>query len=142
MLSQLVDDPDLLNKLYSKKVNENILVSMGDTSSELTFLEPREREKLLRKMREYHLCKTVLRYSSKLTNFFSVNQAEQILNKLRLKKHTEERILKLTKQSIQELHFLNEQEKELLPRLLKKYSQGKEFDTIINDVEEYVSNPA
>lgn len=54
----------------------------------MTFLEPREREKLLRKMREYHLYKTVLKYSSKLTNFFAVNEAESILSKLRLKKLT------------------------------------------------------
>lgn len=92
-------------------------------------------------MREYHLCKTVLRYSSKLTNFFAINKAESILSKLRLKKLTEERILKLNKQSIQELTFLSEQERELLPRLLKKYSQGKEFDNLLNDVEEYISNP-
>lgn len=35
-----------------------------------------------------------------------MNNADHILNKLRLKKHTEERILKLTRQAVKELNFL------------------------------------
>lgn len=67
-----------------------MLISMGEEGkvNGLGVLSTSEKEKLLRKLREYHLCKSVLKYSLKLTNFFAMNNAEHILNKLRLKKHS------------------------------------------------------
>jgi hypothetical protein len=39
------------------------------------------------------------------------------------------------------LSFLNEEEKHMLPKLLRRYGEDKEFDTLMEDVHEFVSQP-
>jgi len=78
-------------------------------------------------------------YSRKLTKFFLINNAEGLLNKLQKNKAKEEMIPKLKRPMIRELSFLSEEEKELLPKLLRRYEEGKEFDNLMSDVQEYVN---
>jgi len=78
-------------------------------------------------------------YSRKLTKFFMINNAEGLLNKLQKNKAKEEMIPKLKRPMIRELSFLSEEEKELLPKLLRRYEEGKEFDNLMSDVQEYVN---
>ena len=80
-----------------------------------------------------------MEYSRKLTKFFMINNAEGLLNKLQKNKAKEEMIPKLKRPMIRELSFLSEEEKELLPKLLRRYEEGKEFDNLMSDVQEYVN---
>lgn len=80
-----------------------------------------------------------MEYSRKLTKFFLINNAEGLLNKLQKNKAKEEMIPKLKRPMIRELSFLSEEEKELLPKLLRRYEEGKEFDNLMSDVQEYVN---
>lgn len=50
-------------------------------------------------------------------------------------------IPKLKKPTINDLSFLTEEEKEMLPKLLRKYGEDKEFDNLMSDVQEYVNQP-
>jgi len=68
-----------------------------------------------------------------------INNAEGLLNKLQKNKAKEEMIPKLKRPMIRELSFLSEEEKELLPKLLRRYEEGKEFDNLMSDVQEYVN---
>ena len=97
----------------------------------------------MRKLKEYELRNRFLNvnYSRKLTNFFSKNGADQLLTKLQQKRVKEHMMLKLSKQAIKEFSFLEEQEKDLLPRLLKKYGETKEFETLMCEVSEWVNKP-
>jgi hypothetical protein len=48
-----------------------------------------------------------------------------LLAKLQKKRVKEHMVLKLSKQAIKEFSFLSEPEKELLPKLLKRYCEEK-----------------
>lgn len=50
-------------------------------------------------------------------------------------------IPKLKRPTIKDLSFLSEEEKEVLPKLLRKYGEDKEFDNLMSDVQEYVNQP-
>jgi hypothetical protein len=54
----------------------------------MSFLNTKEKEKLLNKLKEYSLKKDIgfIEYSRGLTKFFVRNQADEILQKLRNKK--------------------------------------------------------
>lgn len=82
-----------------------------------------EKEILLRNLKKYSLksCLKTIEYSRNLTYFFSINNAEQLLTKLQQRFVKESSLVKLTKQAIKELAFLDEEEKEVLPKLLKSY---------------------
>jgi hypothetical protein len=107
------------------KVNEITLINADEKKiNKMSFLNPKEKEKLVNKLKAYSLKKDIgfIEYSNGLTRYFVKNQADSILQKLRNKKVTEPKILKLqSRQSTKDFSFLTETEKELLPRLLKKY---------------------
>lgn len=56
----------------------------------MSFLNPKEKEKLVNKLKEYSLRKDIgfIEYSKGLTHFFVRNKADSILQKLRNKKIT------------------------------------------------------
>jgi thiamine monophosphate kinase len=103
------------------------------------FLSHEEKETLQRRLKEYHMKIKRVEYSRKLTKFFMINNAEGLLNKLQKIKAKEEMIPKLKRPMIKDLSFLSEEEKELLPKLLKKYGEDKEFDNLMSDVQQYVN---
>lgn len=105
------------------------------------FLSHEEKETLQRRLKEYHLRIKRVEYSRKLTKFFMINNAEGLLSKLQKNKAKEEMIPKLKRPMIKDLSFLSEEEKELLPKLLRKYGEDKEFDNLMSDVQQYVNQP-
>lgn len=91
--------------------------------NDMHFFNKMEKEKLVCKLREYSLKKDIsgLVYSKNFTVFFVKNEGAEILQKLREKKVREEKIFKLQSKAIQDFTFLSEEEKKLLPQLLKRY---------------------
>jgi hypothetical protein len=79
----------ILNKLYHQKVNEVSLINSNDKKVEnMPFLNHTEKEKLIRKLKEYSLKKHKrgVEYSRNLTFFFLKNGADALLNKFQAKK--------------------------------------------------------
>jgi len=78
-------------------------------------------------------------YSQPLTRFFVRSNADNILQKLRDKKVSEPKIMKLqSRQATKDFSFLDEAEKDLLPRLLKRYQEEMEFGSIMHSVERFI----
>lgn len=70
------------------------------TVNNIGVLSLEEKEKLQRKLKEYHLKINQVEYSQKLTKFFSIHKAQPLLTKLQKKKAKEEVIPKLTRPAI------------------------------------------
>ena len=90
----------------------------------MSFLNSIEKQKLLKKMREYSLKKDIgfREYSKGLTTIFVKNTADHILEKLRKKRICEASVLKIhSRQDAKDFSILTEEEKDLLPKLMKKY---------------------
>ena len=81
-------------------MNENKINNINGFSNQ-------EREVLQRKLKEYHLKINKVEYSRKLTNFFSANKAEGLLNKLQQRKAKEAIFPKLTRPRIKDFDFLS-----------------------------------
>lgn len=128
--------------MSKEKVSQLSLINMNDKKVDgMGFLSHQEKETLQRRLKEYHMRIKRVEYSRKLTKFFMINKAEGLLSKLQQRKAKEEMIPKLKRPMIKDLSFLNEEEKELLPKLLRKYGEDKEFDSLMEDVQEYVNQP-
>jgi hypothetical protein len=139
------NDNALLDKLVKYKVNEITLINADQKKIDnMSFLNSKEKEKLVNKLKEYSLKKDIgfIEYSKPLTRYFVRNQADGILQKLRNKRVNEPKILKLqSRQSTKDFSFLTEEEKEQLPKLLKKYQEEIEFGSIMHSVERFIGEP-
>jgi hypothetical protein len=96
-------------------------------------------------LKEYSLKKELrtVEYSHSLTRFFVRSNADAILQKLRNKKVSEPKILRLqSRQATKDFSFLTETEKEVLPRLLRKYQEEMEFGSLMNSVERFIGEPS
>jgi hypothetical protein len=142
---QFMNDNGLMEKLVKGKVNEITLINADQAKiDKMSFLNSKEKEKLIKKLKQYSLKKDIrfVEYSQPLTRFFVRSQADNILQKLRNKKVSEPKILRLqSRQATRDFSFLTENEKDLLPRLLKKYQEEMEFGSIMNSVERFIGEP-
>lgn len=96
-------------------------------------------------MKEYSLKKEIgfVEYSQGLTLFFVKNGADAILQKLRGKRVNEHKIRKLeSKHATKDFTFLTEEEKEVLPRLVKRYNQEAEFGSIKTSIQQFIEKKA
>ena len=93
------------------------------------------------KLREYSLKRDpwAVDYSAKLTRFFIRSNADHILQKLQERKISEEKLLKLhSRQATRDFSFLDEDQKETLPKLIKAYNEEREFGSLMQSVEQFV----
>jgi folate-binding Fe-S cluster repair protein YgfZ len=136
----------VVEKLRKRKVNEVSLLSVVEGGDrQLAFLEQSEREKLVARLREYCLRKAVggVEYSRGLTLFFIGQKADHILEKLRQGRVRESTLLKLhSRQAVRDLAFLSEQEREVLPKLVKQFSEEQDFTALMASVHQYLQQPA
>lgn len=135
-----------MDKLVKWKVNEVTLINADQKKiDKMSFLNSKEKEKLINKLKEYSLKKEIrsVEYSHSLTRFFVRSNADAILQKLRNKKVSEPKILRLqSRQATKDFSFLTEAEKEVLPRLLRKYQEEMEFGSLMNSVERFIGEPS
>ncbi len=78
-----------MDKLVKWKVNEVTLINADQQKiDKMSFLNSKEKEKLINKLKEYSLKKELrsVEYSHSLTRFFVRSNADAILQKLRNKK--------------------------------------------------------
>lgn len=116
-----------MDKLKQERVNEVSLVTMKEGKIKgIPFLNNTEKQKLLVKLRQYSLKRDpwAVEYSSGITRFFVRNNADSMLQKLQQRKISEEKLMKLhSRQSTKDFSFLDEEEKEALPKLIVRYKE-------------------
>lgn len=99
----------------------------------------------MNKLKEYSLKKEIgfVEYSQGLTLFFVKNGADAILQKLRSMRVNEHQIRKFeSKHSTKGFAFLTEDEKDLLPRLVKRYNAEAEFGSIKTAIQQFIEKKA
>lgn len=102
----------------------------------LSFLTPDQKEHLAKRLKIYNI-KTMdtISYSYELTKYFISKKKEKILEKMQVKRVKEGKLLRLAAKEINDLSFLEAEEKAVLPKLLKEYRNDKEFNELNERIE-------
>lgn len=72
--------------------------------------------------------------------FFRRNNRQHVLEKMRKKRVKEDKLLNLIEHEIQSLSFIEEEDKRLLPKLLRDFNDNKEFSDLNSMISQKVSS--
>lgn len=138
----MFDQTDIIPKMKDNRIREVKLLNMKEPEiQDLNFLTNSERMTVSRKIKEYSLKTSLaIKYSAEIRRFFLKKKKEKILNKMKEKRVTEKKLLNLVPKEIREMSFLNFDEKDSLPQLLKEFVNEKEFSDINKLIKEKTSS--
>ena len=138
----MFDQTDIIPKMKDNRIREVKLLNMKEPEiQDLNFLTNSERMTVSRKIKEYSLKTSLaIKYSAEIRRFFLKKKKEKILNKMKEKRVTEKKLLNLVPKEIREMSFLNFDEKDSLPQLLKEFVNEKEFSDINKLIKENTSS--
>ena len=117
----------------------NLKSSELETWSFLTQPQRKELMECIKSYLEHHDLKVEnINYSPSMSRLMFNKKLNQAMKKMKKRRITQNRLLLLSKNAINQFSFLEEEEKRELPGAISEYKNGKDFKELAGDIEREV----